>query len=730
MPDANTSLGIDPQSLSPSETAALASISVLRPFVKVELSASIVPNSALDKDRWYRYSAGLALAPGEANSATLARIVDGKRQVLEGGASLISAQASDSLQGQSCSVRFPLSGLTALLAPLVRPMDRLRLSLTVAGHPDWLLFDGVVRGVRGARRAGSGWSAEFQLQAAGLEAILGGAVFNWQGFVHPSSDILQGAAGKTLMEAVGSSAKAPQLLAQAFIESALSSAMGLRIGDSAHDDGLGILDYVLFPSESSQWSSWPDVAYPLPWNLIQAQSGASFWQVVQAIAEPVLHEVFVAYREKVTEESSIGGRPGPLLPTLVHRPRPFPGVDPKWDTYWKALPVVKVGGSFLSNVMGVDDSLSGESHPNAFHWAGMGLGDHSKEAFFSKLFWGWASSDELINRYGYSSTAVVSKLAPIAPGAPIQDYLGFAKAHLLHYAGQEAPLSLLRNRNLDAPFLPLRPGQVVEDHTLGDDTASIVTGYVAATDFSLRSSGDSVSMSMGATVIRSLRGTDAAGYPDAVRALLPDLSLKAYAGKGVAEPGPMPAVSSTYVPPAAAPAVPQALDSKVYYTIKAAATRQSIPPWLIAHILHNETGFGRFWGNTPTDVAVAMKKGMGQITTIAQADLASIGYLNPDGTPFTLADRADVVKNIHATAAFLKRCQSLIEAMPGGFPPGGQSYYSWVARAYRFGAPGARTLGGALGWQWPPAGESFPDYARYWSPDGIKKGQAMWGYLG
>lgn len=724
-----TTLGIDPQFLRTAAEAS-AAIAVLRPFLKVELSASIVPGAPMDLDRWYRYSAGMALGVGEPNSATLSRIVGGKRQVLEGGASLISAQASDSLQGQSCSVRFPMTGLVSYLAPLVRPMDRLRLSLTVAGYPDWLLFDGVVRNLRGSRRAGSGWSSELQLSAAGLEAILGGAVFNWQGFVHPASEILQGAAGKTLMEAVGTSAKAPQLLIQAFIESAVRSAMGLKVGDIANDEGLSVLDYVLFPTQPGEWTSWPDVAYPLPWNLIQGQSGASFWQIAQAISEPVLHELFIGYREQVTEDSATGGKPGPLRPALVHRPRPFPGVDPKWDTYWNALPVVKVGGTHTANVMGVDDALSGESHPNAFHWAGLGLGDHSKEAFFSKLFWGWASSDQLINRYGYSSVAVVSKLAPIAPGAPIQDYLGFAKAHLLHYAGQEAPLSLLRNRSLDAPFLPVRPGQVLEDHTLGSDSASIVTGYVTATDFSLRASGDSVAMSMGATVVRSLRGTDAAGYPDAVRALLPDLSLKQYAGKGVGEPGPWPAVDGTYKPPAAAPAVPQALDAKVYYAIKAAAARQSIPPWFIAHILHNETGFGRFWGTTPVEIAAATKKGMGQITTVAVTDLASIGYKNPDGTSFTLADRADVVKNIHATAGFLKRCQGLIEAMPGGFPSNGQSYYSWVARAYRFGAAPARTLGASLGWQWPPAGENYPDYARYWSPDGIKKGQAMWGYLG
>lgn len=178
MSSSPTTLGIDPEFLR-SAAEASAAITVLRPFLKVDLAASIVPNSALDKDRWYRYSAGVALGSGNTNSATLSRIVAGKRQVLEGGASLISAQASDSLQSQSASIRFPMSGLITYLAPLVRPMDRLRLSLTVAGHPDWLLFDGLVRSLRGSRRAGGGWSSELQLSAAGIEAVLAGAVFNW-----------------------------------------------------------------------------------------------------------------------------------------------------------------------------------------------------------------------------------------------------------------------------------------------------------------------------------------------------------------------------------------------------------------------------------------------------------------------------------------------------------------------------------------------------------------------
>ena len=722
-------LGLDAEPISATVevSAGEPDITTVRPFLKLSIVASVVPESKLDKGRWYHFSAGIGSSAGDTNCATLTYDNGGKSASVSGASGLISCSASDSLGGQSCSLRFPQAGLMTLLLPRLRPMDRVRVSVVVPGRSEWLVFDGLIRTVRSSRRAGSGWSAEVTINASGIDTVLSGAVFNWQGMVHPDSTIMKSPTGKTLAESLQKSAVPPHKVAQIFIESAVNSAMGIKIGDPDNSSGLSVLDYILFPlADSSQWSSWPDTAYPLPWPLIASQSGSTFWGIAQMIAEPNLHELFVGYREQATEASSTGGAPGPLRPTLVHRPRPFPGRE-EWDSYWKALKVVKVGGRHGTNVMGVDDSLSMDRHANCFHWAGLGLGDHSTEAFFSKLFFGWSASFELVNRYGYSSVGVSSKVAPIAPGEDLKNFMKFSKEHLQHYAFQEAIHSLARTRSMDAPFLPVRPGEVIEDHTLGSDTPNIVTGYVVSTDFSLRVSGDSIAMSMGAQIDRSLRGTDADGYPALVRSLLSDLTFHTYAGQGVGEPGKHPAVDATFKPPPAPAVVRVDLPAYITTPIKAASVRQSIPAWLIAHVLHNETAFGRFWG---TDEATAKKKGIAQITSGAVLGLQTLGYLNTNGTGFMGADRADIAKCIHACAAYLKQMQVEIETMPGGFPADGESYYSWVCRSYRWGSTAARALAASTGWKWPAAGEAYPDYARYWSPDGVEKGRKAWGYLG
>jgi hypothetical protein len=719
-------LGLSADPISASEVAVdetAPAITVIRPFLKVDICASVVPDSKLDAGRWYRYSAGIGAAPGDENPAVLDYIrEDGQRVNLAGKASLISCNAMDSLSGQSCSMRFPLTGLMLFLLPRLRPMDRVRVTVTVPGYPDWLVFDGLVRSIRSSRRAGSGWNAEVIITAGGLETLLGGAIFNWQGFVHAASDILQGAEGKMLVEAVGKSAKAPHLILQAFLESVLNSSMGLQIGDP-EKDGLDVLDYALFPqNDPKSWGSWADVAYPLPWSLIQGQSGQSFWAIAQAISEPTLHEFFTGYRKADAQSEDPNA---PLRPSLIHRPRPVPGRK-EWDAYWLGLTVAKVGGEFTPCLMGTDDSLSLDRRANTFHWGGMGLGDHSTEAFNAKLFWGWASSFELVNRYGYASHSVVSKLSPIAPGAPIQDYLQFAKDHLLHFAFQEAPLTLLQTRSVDGVFLPVRPGEVLEDHSLGSAPDKVVTGYVVSTDFSLRTNGDSVAMSMGAQVDRCIAGTDALGYPDKIRALLSDLKLHSYAGQDAGSPGPHPAVTSTYTPPQPTIAPPPGIAEKIRVAIFKARDAFKVPGWLIGHILLNETSMGRNMG----DETMA-KNGIAQITDVALADLVAIGHLNPDGTPFSSADRLDVAKCIYACGHYLARCQELIMSQPGGYPAsGGSDFYSWVCRSYRYGAASARAQGAAWNWAFPPAGEPYPDYARYWSPDGVEKGRKVWGWLG
>lgn len=728
MPD----LGLSPNVLNPERRDQLQRVSIFRPFVKVELAASVVPGDPVDSGRWYRFVGGVSTGDRlDVSTGTLVAVEKGALSVYDGSAGVPLVSSSDSFSGQSATFRFQLTGLMQRLLPRIRPMDRLRISVILPGFPaGWVLFDGFVRAVDLSAQAGNGWSNTVTVHGAGGQYLLAAAIFNWQGFVHPDHTLLNGPDGQPLAEAVGMSARPPHILARGFLNAGLKPAMGLKIGDLDGDvksastgNGTSISDYLLFDhaQSSRDWSSWPGVAFPLPWPFVQTQSGSSFWGIVETLSEPVLHEVFMGYRSP-----SSGGL---ARPTLIHRPRPFPGL-PEFDSYWLGLDVVKVGGLGQPSIFGVRDTLSADRRPNAFHWTGLGFGDHSKQEFQAKLAWGWAASNALINRFGYASYGITSRVAPLMPGAPLKDYTDFSKTHLQHYAQQEVALPLLHRRELNAIFIPCRPGMVIEDSTLGDTLDKKVTGYVTSVDFALSASADSYSMNFGVSLDRCVRGTDAAGYPATIRGLVPDLTLFPYAGKDIGNLPPPPAVGGTYQLPPLASSAPAALPNDVYAAIKAASKRQSIPAWLIAHVLHNETGFGRFWGNDAASVAVARQKGIGQITTAALSDLSSIGYTNPDGTPFTAVQRGDVTLNVHGTAGFLKRCQGLIEAQPGGFPSNGESYYSWVARAYTRGATETRTVGESFAWAWPSAGEPYPDYMRYWSPDAILKAQSMWGWLG
>lgn len=689
------------------------------------MEASIVDGDLNDQDRWYLYRAGVSIGDdgGDPETASLQLVEGGYVVTLQGASGVTHASASDNFGGQSGSLNFSLSGLGARLVRLIRPMDRFRITVLVPGYAPWVAFDGTVRNVHAATRAGSGWSASFGVTGAGVQYILGAAIFNWQGFVHPDKTILLATEGQPLMEVLGKSALEPHRVVEAFLKSAMNTAMGIKIGSLTGGAGLKVQEYSFFVEKPADYTSWEGVCFPSPWSLIATQGGSSLWDIAMLMSEPVLHEFFVGYRTPPGEQLA--------RPTLIHRPRPFPGTR-DYDKHWEVLNVVKVGGPGRPSILSMSEQLSSDRRANCFHWTGIGVGDNSQQAFEGKLFWGWVASHALINRFGYSSHPVHSKIAPIGPGAPIKDYLEFARVHLLHYAKQEMALPLLKTRSLEGVFLPVRPGDVLEDHTLGSDMGSIVTGYVTATDWSLSSSGDGFVMSAGATVERCLRGTDKVEYPAAVRALIEDTQAYSYT-KGSGESGgampPAPVMDKTYTLPAEKPLKPEPIDAKVESAIKAAAAREGIPTWVIAHILQNETGFGRFWGPTPS---IAKRKGIGQITEIALQDLVAHGYTNPDGSLFRSSDRGDVWKGVHATARVLKLARTYLEVMPGGYPyfPGVDASWPWICRAYRWGAGSTRTFGNSVGWKWPVDGEAFPDFKRYWSPQALKRAKELWRYLG
>ena len=710
----------------------------VRPYLRVEICASLVPGDRLDAGRWYRFLAGLPLA-GESWGGASAELsyldAKGGFQQIHGANALSGVSGSDALTGQSASLSFNRGALAEGLAELMRPMDRVRIEVKhpfAPGGHRWTLFDGLALNLQTSAAAGSGFSSRFSLGCSGVQAMLQNAVFNWQGFIHPGSDILVGAPGVTLFEQLGHVAVPPHLAIRALVESVLATAMGLRVGDATDASGLAVLergeDQSGAPTQSgyvkfgSQWTSLPSVANPLPWAHIVSQSGQSFWTLMQGLAEPYLHELFVGYRPWPGSEVDV--------PVLIHRPRPFPGL-PGFNDFWSLPEVIHIGGHGQPSLMASTEIRNGARHPNCFHWAGAGVGDASLEAFLTKMAFGWWVSDALVNRYGYAPVGLVTGVAPLVAGsnqaADIRatgDWQAFCSTILENYARQEAPLALLGQRSLQAPFLPVRPGQILVDHSHGPDETDAITGYVVGTSFSLSSSGEAYSLEMGANVDRACRGTGADLYPYTVGALVPDLEQRSYAGKGIGDLGPIPAVGGSVTPPAAQPPAQRAVPSPLDALIPAAAASQGLPGWLLAHVCQQESSMGQ-------NLGPGGKKGVCQITDLAVADLVRVAYKNPDGSPFGSNDRTILKNNLYAAAKYLSMCKAYVTA--AGCPAAAPVLWTWVLAAYTNGPGTTNTYGARIAWVPPDTyigAVDQPTYQRYYSQSAIRTGQAIFGQMG
>ena len=694
-----------------------------RPYVRLELLSSTVPGSAIDTNRWYRFAIGCALAdilPGvdEQNASVLQALEDGTlfEEVGKGGA-LNHAMAQDAMTGQSANVSFYVTDIIKKILRLIRPMDRLRIVLV---HPlvdrpkhEWLLFDGPLRSCHSALHAGDGFSYVLTLGAGGLPMVLGGAAFNWQCFVHPGDDLFPGQVGKTLYDMMKSSAIPAEIFVGKFLKSALYTAMGIKFGDWKNQDGISIENYVqVSPTE---WKSVPNSAIAIAWPLLQSQSMHSFWSIIQSISEPYLHEIFCRYELIGTDTLE--------TPVLVHRPLPFPGKS-EYDQRWLALPVFTIGPNDPFPI-GIDEEINTDG-PNCVHWSGIGNGDHSEEAFMNKLYFGFVASKYLINRFGFHSVEASSKSAPIDPKQPIQDTITWTKDKLEHYGRQIIPTSLMRNRQISVPFLPVRPGTVLEDYSFGPSIDACVTGYITGTSFNLSGSSAGIQMKMDIQVERCVWGTDSALYPQKVRELVDDIELQPYSGPESQNGGFKPRVETS--PANTSPQAPDGIKkdasvNKYRDAITYSANRFSLPKWLIAQILQCETSMGTYAGII--NPAVRYPRGIAQIIDAAASDCVSAGLTNPDGSLFKLSDRGDPTNCINACAKYLTILQGLLN-------PGAQTndYYSWLLRAYRFGAGATNIYGAANAWTLPGATDaSLSDYSRYWSPAAVTAAKVKWGQL-
>lgn len=723
------------------------SLTVSGPRLRISICSSTVPGAATDTGRWYRFVVDAAADETgtyvQGRGQLITMDPSGKKTTRMGSPGIKQINASEGVQrAPSADLSFVSTPLVEALIPLILPMDAVHIevnSYALGGW--WTIFDGFVCQVDSTLSSYTdSVERSLRLSCACIERALQAALFNWKGIIHPADgvDVNPNAAPgdvKRLAESLEGSAKRPEEVIKAFLSSGVRTAMTLRVGSVNNDGGLPIGGYLQF-ADGTDFRSAFNVAIPLPYQMMESWTGVSFWNLAMSMSEPDLHEFFWSYRDNQNGPGKI--------PTLVFRPRPFPGL-PEKDQEWKQLPRYEIGPGALPSPFIVREELSDSQRSNCFTWAVQNLGDQSSEQFSSKISVGWFFSPSLVNRYGYACREVQTKMAPLFPrgdSAGLDDLALFALKATEHVARQDMPLVFLRRRSLTFQAIPVRPGCILVDKTGGPRLADWVTGYISEVRTVLSASGSSLSMSQSVEVIRCLKGCDADGYPDAVRALVPDLQHRSYGSEvlGTSQ-GPPPASGAATAASTAAgggparAAVSRKVDPRLPDYAKAAALRQGIPPWLVMHILHQETALGTNFGSPPS--ALSLRNGVGQITSVALARLQEIGYTNTDGSGFQGSDRANPERCIGGVAALLKDCET--QLLAGGLPSGSPSYWSWVARAYRWGVGDTLALAHSTGWVFdgalaarggaPDFVNPAPDYDRYWSPPGVDRGRALYGSI-
>ncbi|MBI3131478.1 MAG: transglycosylase SLT domain-containing protein [Acidobacteria bacterium] len=609
-------------------------------------------------------------------------------QELKGASGLWELETEESLEVQRARLSFASSELARLLFARLEPQDHLRIVFS-DGMRRSVAFDGFISGFEdGLQMHPQGLQASLTLESLGLRKILDQAIFNWQAALSPADDQSFTADGQTLYRALQGDGRPPQEIVRAFLEAWFKPHAKLEIGEGKLEPGNWFR-----LAEGRDWSCAYDAKFPLAYQLLYQAWGSSLWELFTSLAEPDLHECFVTYAGEAGEER----------PTLVFRPRPFPGAEGD-DAAWSALPVRKLGVDGAPGATAVLRSRSDRQRANAFHWAWTGFTDRSTSAFAAKAQLGWWADRKAIARYGFAAKQVVTQLLPSGGGDDpnVRGYLEGVEALLKRVAYQEAPLHQLESQSRSYPLMTgIRPGMVVEDHSGGIPT----TGYLASVSHRLRWDRERIEATTHLGLVRALPGATVETYPREVRARLALERIPYLKPREIQA-----AQDGASAPPKAQSQGPAQAGGVPYATaIQAAAAKQGVPPAVLAAILKQESGFNRMARNPDSSAA-----GIAQFLKGTADDMGRRGCRNPDGTPFTAADRLDAEKSIHAAAWYLKDIAGALEAK--GLPKDHPEFWGWVAYGYNRGPGAAAGNGSALGWNLPSTqglpvtGKNDPSY--------------------
>ena len=442
---------------------------------------------------------------------------------MSGSLGLVSLTTRETMQGHSASLSITLGEIGSVLRPRVLPHDPLRIELLAPDGRWTCAFDGNLSDVRWTRAsAADSYRWRLDVTASGLQKVFSEQWLDWQGFIRAEgSSIFPGSVGFSFFQDLAK--QQGQIPVSDLMRMFITGAVDKFLDFGVRGFRAGSGNTFQFSPNPRDWqSAWGLFVFATGnWYLMKQ---GPIWGLLQGLAEPDVHEFFLTYQPdpNASEYREI--------PTLVFRPRPWPGppasaVTAKVsgkpaddDSLWRQLDVAYAGApGGPGAALRVGTSRSDASRANTFYISLAGASTENPGAMnLTRVALGFRTDENLIKRYGFSArqVSIGSYLKFMA------DYFDVILPSVLdRVAWQDAPLPFLLDQVRDFPLMPgVHIGTVLEDYS--ENAASPTTGYVISVSHSISGSPKGIQAQPAIGTTRGLEGVTADQYPAAVRALV------------------------------------------------------------------------------------------------------------------------------------------------------------------------------------------------------------------
>lgn len=387
--------------------------------------------------------------------------------------------------------------------------------LVEALQPDgnWdVLFDGFVSDVQWNREGSpQNYTYRFTISCEGGHRLINSGWENWQGLLR-ATDSVRGYVGAQLIKewSVDTGTMDPALMIRRMLQDGIGRLMNIEARYRT------ITSDWMQTATGSDWMSDPVFNFNIwqakDWLIRQQGTLAG---IINGLVEPELHEFFLTYRALSD---------GPIRPTWVFRPKPFPGPagdDDRWNTLVpQAIKVNCCGGASGSRN---DDRMA-----NVFQWSGLTTNLSNSLQFAGKLFIGAQVHEPHVQKYGYRSRQIQTSLVGIS-----KDNTGWIKTIpkkiVERIAWQDSPLPWLEMQSRHYPWLPLRVKGLHIGNIVHDSTDGHITGYLVSVQHQIRVTNNAFDAFTVLGLDRVCDGATPETYAESVRKFANGLEYVEYA---------------------------------------------------------------------------------------------------------------------------------------------------------------------------------------------------------